>query len=79
MSGNVLWDITRVDGQEDEMEVPQLTITDLRRLLTNLPGSFDNVPVGALLGNNELVAFFGTKPTTNDEGDVNGFVFLTQQ
>jgi hypothetical protein len=79
MSGNVLWDMVRVDGKEDELEIPQLTVNELRRLMTNLPGSFDNVPVGALLGNNELVAFFGTKPLTDDNGDVTGFAFLTQQ
>lgn len=79
MSGNVLWDIVRVDGQEDELEVPQLTIQDLRQLLLNLPSSFDNKPVGAALANGELVGFFGTRPLTDAEGNVTGFAFTTQQ
>jgi hypothetical protein len=75
MSGNQVWDLVRVDGQEDDTQVEALTISDLKTILANLPLVHDSLPIGTALRSGDLAALVSTQLLTDAEGKATGFLF----
>lgn len=75
MSGNQVWDLVRVDGEEDDTQVEALTLGDLKNILANLPLSHDRLPIGTTLRSGELAALISTQLLTNEAGEPISFMF----
>lgn len=75
MSGNQVWDLVRVDGEEDDTQVEALTLGDLKTILANLPLAHDRLPIGTTLRSGELAALISTQLLTNEAGEPISFMF----